>query len=46
MTYNEKFCEWYNNKYDANITPDTIEYELSAYEADILFEMFDDETGD
>ena len=38
----EQFCKWYNEKYNSDMTPDTIEYELSAVEADILWQKFED----
>ena len=39
----EEFCEWYNKKYNSNLHPDMIEFELSYDELSILADMFSEE---
>lgn len=38
----EGFCEWYNALNDTDIEPDTIQYELSYYEFDMLWDQYED----
>ena len=38
----QTFCDWYNEKYDEQIAPDDIEFELSYEELEYLSEKFEE----
>ena len=41
----QEFCDWYNNKYNGNLTPDNIEFELHYDELSIAADIAEEEIG-
>jgi len=42
----QDFCDWYNKKYNSNIRPDTIEFELSCSELEQVADIMVKELGE